>query len=139
MQSKVSPIADAQSEEQAPAIGLLALREVKNARGEFIDLSPLALLLSRIEAKYHPQQIWLFGSRARGDERRWSDWDLFVVVPDEVPESDFNPLVAWKLQRDSGVRADVIPCRVSEFRKDRGTVNTICYEVATDGVLLYER
>jgi predicted nucleotidyltransferase len=80
-----------------------------------------------------------FGSRARGDERRWSDWDLFVVVPDEVPESDFNPLVAWKLQRDSGVRADVIPCRVSEFREDRGTVNTICYEVATDGVLLYER
>lgn len=117
----------------------LALRSVRNAHGERIDLSPLTVLLSRIEEKYHPEQIWLFGSRARGDAKAWSDWDLFVVTPDAVPESDLNPLVAWRLRKDSGVYADVIPCRASDFREDLHTVNTICYEVAMDGVLLYER
>jgi predicted nucleotidyltransferase len=28
--------------------------------------------------------LWLFGSRARGDHRPDSDWDVMAVVPDEA-------------------------------------------------------
>jgi predicted nucleotidyltransferase len=108
-------------------------------RAEAIDLRPIATLLARIQEKYHPEQIWLFGSRARGDASPTSDWDLLVVVPDDTQESVIDPRVAWRLQRASGVHADVIPCRASEFRDDRGTVNTISYVVACEGVLIYER
>ena len=93
---------------------------------ESVELSPLLTLLSRIEEKYQPVQVWLFGSRARGDARPWSDWDLFVVAPDSATDSDLNPLVAWQLQKGSGVYADVIPCRAGEFRQDFSTVNTLC-------------
>lgn len=109
------------------------------ARAASVDLRPIGTLLARIKEKYHPEQIWLFGSRARGDARPTSDWDLLVVVPDDAGESDIDPLAAWRLQRASGVYADVIPCRVSEFREDRGTVNTLSYAVACEGMLIYER
>jgi hypothetical protein len=62
-----------------------------------------------------------------------------VVVPDDTQESALDPLVAWQLQRGSGVYADVIPCRAGEFRDDLGTVNTLSYSVASEGVLIYER
>jgi uncharacterized protein len=84
-------------------------------------------------------QVWLFGSRARGDARPTSDWDLFVVVPDDTKESDLDPLIAWRLRRTSGIRGDVIPCRASEFRDDLDTVNTLSYVVGREGVLISER
>ena len=103
------------------------------------DLSALRVLLGRIEEKYHPRQVWLFGSRARGEALPTSDWDLLVVVADDTRETELDPVVAWRLQRDSGVYADVIPCRVSEFRGDLETVNSLPYVVGKEGVLIYER
>lgn len=107
-------------------------------RAEALDVRPLATLLERIKAAYHPLQVWLFGSRARGDARESSDWDLLVAVSDETDELELSPVKAWRLQRGSGVYADVIPCRASELRSDRDTVNTLAYVVAREGVLLYE-
>lgn len=108
-------------------------------RAQPIDVRPLMTLLERIKARYHPLQVWLFGSRARGDAHASSDWDLLVAVSDETDESELNPLIAWRLQRGSGVYADVIPCRASELQSDQDTVNTLAYVVAREGVLLYER
>jgi predicted nucleotidyltransferase len=35
------------------------------------------------------QEIWFYGSRARGDHKKTSDWDFLVIVPDDVVGSDF--------------------------------------------------
>jgi predicted nucleotidyltransferase len=104
-----------------------------------IDLRPIQPLLARIVEKYHPDQVWLYGSRARGDARPDSDWDLFIVAPDATEERDLSPVVAAELRRGLGVYADLIPCRASEFCEDRTVVNTLCNEVVCDGVLIYER
>lgn len=108
-------------------------------RNPLIDLSPISTLLSRIREQYHPEQVWLFGSRARGDARAASDWDLLVVLSDDSDDSELDPVTAWRVQRGSGVYADVIPCRASEFREDLCTVNTVFYSVGKEGVLIYER
>ena len=104
-----------------------------------VDLKPIGSLVDRIVAYWHPREIWLFGSRARGEAVAESDWDLLVVVPDEVAEEDLDPVVSWRLQKDSGVRADVVPCRLSDFVEDRSTPNTLAYEAATRGLRVYER
>ncbi len=108
-----------------------------NPSGVTLNPGLLQSLLTRIKEKYNPLQIWLFGSRARGDARPGSDWDLLVVVPDDAVDPD--PLALWRLQKDSGVHADIIACRASDFREDRDTANTIGYVVAREGMLLYER
>jgi predicted nucleotidyltransferase len=102
-------------------------------------LSPLQTLVERVIVRWQPEQIWLFGSRARGDADASSDWDLLVVVPDGIDDAELDPLVGWRLQRSSGVRADVFPCRSTDFREDRDTPNTLAYDAAVDGLLIYER
>jgi len=94
--------------------------------------------MRRIVERWRPEQIWLFGSRARGVATTASDWDLLVVAPDDL-DDDFDPVEAWQLQKGSGVRADVLLCQLKDFRSDLGTPNTIAYAVAMEGVLLYER
>jgi predicted nucleotidyltransferase len=111
----------------------------KTTTKQGLDISPLNTLLARIEETYHPLQVWLFGSRARGDNRPDSDWDLFIVVPDDTPEEKLDPVAAWHLQRGSGVSADLLPCWQSAFEEDVNTANTIQYSVSREGVLLYER
>lgn len=113
-----------------------AVAEREQAGTPALDLRPLGMLLARLEATYHPEQVWLFGSRARGDARPGSDWDLLVVVPDATNEDVLDPIVAWRLQRGSGVHADVIPCRATDFRNACDTVNTLAYVVAREGVLV---
>jgi uncharacterized protein len=68
-----------------------------------------------------------------------SDWDLLVIVPDDADESILDPQVAWRMRKTSGVRADIFVCRESDFVEDRGMVNTILFDVAHEGVVVYER
>jgi uncharacterized protein len=92
-------------------------------------------LLDRIASSWRPREVWLFGSRARGTAAVDSDWDLLVVIPDELAPDGFDdPMTVWNLKRGTGVRADVLVCRASEFDEDRGTHNTIAYDAAVEGV-----
>jgi uncharacterized protein len=92
-------------------------------------------LLDRIASRWHPREIWLFGSRARGTSAPGSDWDLLVVVPDDLAADGFDdPMTVWSVKQGTGVRADVLVCRASEFDEDRGTHNTIAYDAAVEGV-----
>lgn len=59
--------------------------------------SAIRPLLERIRVVYDPRQLWLFGSRARGDAREDSDWDLLAVVDDATPDRLFDPEVMWRL------------------------------------------
>ena len=79
-----------------------------------------------------------FGSRARGEAYPASDWDLFVVVPDDLAAAD-DIFAGYRLRRETRTRADVILCPISEFIEDRDTPNTLAYEAAHHGVAIYER
>ncbi|MFY0535498.1 nucleotidyltransferase domain-containing protein [Nannocystis pusilla] len=86
-------------------------RSVLDLRGGELDLAGVVPALERLVARWRPSQVWLFGSRARGEATAESDWDLLVVVPDATPDDDLDPLVGWQIRKESRVRADLIPCR----------------------------
>jgi predicted nucleotidyltransferase len=109
-----------------------------DARGSALDILPIERLLRRIVEEFHPLAIRLFGSRARGESNASSDWDLFVVVSDGLPAVD-DPFAGYRLRRETRTRADIILCPSSEFCEDRDTPNTLAYEAAHHGVLIYER
>lgn len=44
------------------------------------DTSAIDPLLARLREHYRPLEIWLFGSRARGDAHATSDWDLAAGI-----------------------------------------------------------
>ena len=125
--------------EPAGAMIIFMATEAAPATTRRVDVAAIRSLLERIVARWDPQQVWLFGSRARGDSTPESDWDLFVVVDDGVADDELDPGVGRRLRRECGVRADVIPWRASEFAEFQSTPNTLAYSVAKDGVLLHER
>jgi predicted nucleotidyltransferase len=100
---------------------------------------PIAPLIERICEEFHPRQIWLFGSRARGDNRNDSDWDLLTVVDDDAPDAWFDPEVLWRRLGLDGFRADVVMLSAKEFSEDADTPNTLAWPVAREGRLVYER
>ena len=105
-----------------------------------IDIAPIRPVLARVIDRWHPLQIWLFGSRARGENRPDSDWDLLAIVPDCPEPADFDdPMTVWRVKREPGVSSDLVVYRRSDFDEDRSVPNTLAYSTRLDGVLVYER
>ncbi|HEY7294445.1 MAG TPA: nucleotidyltransferase domain-containing protein [Dehalococcoidia bacterium] len=44
----------------------------------------MAEAVRRLVQMFAPDRIYLFGSRARGDARPDSDWDLMVILPESA-------------------------------------------------------
>jgi len=63
------------------------------------ELERLRPVLERIVARLHPEEIWLFGSRAENRARPKSDFDLLAVLPDGAPEVELDPVRAWSIVR----------------------------------------
>ena len=113
-----------------------ALHPPRDARGQVIALEPISGLLDLIQSSLHPTAVWLFGSRARGEAKPTSDWDLLVVVPDDAPAAS-DPMAGWNIHTKVKVPADIIVCPSSEFAEGRETVCTLAYEATHFGVPLY--
>lgn len=126
------------SGEVAAKVEPIATLHAVDRNGRTIDLAPAWPLLDRVLREWNPERIQLFGSRARGEANLESDWDILVVVP-EASLVPADPLVPWRLRRDTGVRADVVVYSSREFEAERDVPNTLAYEAASAGVALYER
>jgi len=58
----------------------------------------LSEVVARLVDAYRPEEIYLFGSCARGDQGPDSDYDIMVVVPDDVsPERKRSRLAYERL------------------------------------------
>jgi predicted nucleotidyltransferase len=97
----------------------------------------LARLLEDVVQTHHPLAVYLFGSRAEGRADVTSDYDLLVVLPDDVPEEALDVVKAF----DSGLRtrvpADIIPTTKEVFVACRGNLSTLEGVAQARGRLLY--
>lgn len=109
---------------------------IPDAGEPFIDEPGLQLLILLCIEELHAVEVWLFGSRARGDHHPDSDWDILAVVPDDAPKDIDNPISVFRVRRKSGLHADLLTVRQSDFMSSKNALNTISHEVAKDGILL---
>jgi predicted nucleotidyltransferase len=96
-------------------------------------------LLARVEEALHPLEVWLFGSRARGDARPDSDWDILAVLPDHASEHLKDPLLAWEIANAASVRTTLLSTTRGELEALWGRPNTLGYDLAREGVRLIVR
>ena len=93
----------------------------------------------RLVEFYQPVRIYLFGSEARGDAGSDSDFDFFVVVPDDTPDSIFRSGEVYSRLRGVGVPVDVVPWRRSDFEGRSAHVRTsLPATVLREGRLVYD-
>jgi predicted nucleotidyltransferase len=71
-------------------------------------------MIARIVEVLHAEQVWLFGSRTRGEARADSDWDFMAILADDAPEQDLDLASVWQRLRDLRLR------RVGVFTMTRG-------------------
>jgi len=99
-----------------------------------------ANFIERIVDTLHPEQVWLFGSRARGAAGPESDWDFMAILDDDASEEDLDTASVWKRLRDLRLaRVEVFTMTRSEFEKWRMSLGTLAEIVTSTGVVVYGR
>jgi uncharacterized protein len=97
-------------------------------------------VIERIIEVLEPEEVWLFGSRARETHGPDSDWDLMAVLPDTAPDRKLDIAVVWNDLRElRRIRVEVIPMRRRDFKQDRDIPGELAQAVAREGRLVYGR
>lgn len=98
----------------------------------------LQTILDIIVRTVSPVQVILFGSQARGDAAKGSDYDIIVVKDGVVNEREVSRKVHRALF-DAGVRApvDVIVVDSARYARRRTEPGTVYHWGAAEGEVVY--
>ena len=98
----------------------------------------LSAIVKRLVQRFDPDQIILFGSRARGAPCKDSDIDLLVVLP--VTGSKRAKQVEMRVTlHDIHVPKDIIVATPEQVARQRDIVGTIIHPALREGRVLYAR
>ncbi|MCY2925883.1 MAG: nucleotidyltransferase domain-containing protein [Planctomycetota bacterium] len=95
-------------------------------------------MVRRIVRAFHPEQVILFGSHARGQAGPDSDVDLLVVMAVEGSKRQKQLEVRTALG-DSALPVDVIVTRPEDFAWRKDVVGTVECPAWREGKVLYVR
>jgi predicted nucleotidyltransferase len=93
-------------------------------------------MAKRVATRFHPQQIILFGSHARGEAGPDSDVDLLVVMPVRGPVRETRLAIRAAL-RDMPFPLDVIVTTPEDFAWRKKVIGAIEWAAAREGKILY--
>ncbi len=100
----------------------------------------LQILVDTIVDVSHPEQVVLFGSRARGTTRQDSDYDLLVVVRDVQNERDLaGRIYRALLTQRLGVEVDIIVVNDAVLARNKDNPLFIYQQALREGRVLHER
>ncbi len=93
-------------------------------------------MVKRIVKKFHPEQIILFGSHARGEAGPESDVDLLVVM--DFKGSKLKKMAELRgTLHDIAVPVDILVTRPEDFAWRKDVVGTIEWPAFREGKVLY--
>ena len=113
--------------------------QIKPNYGPFSsEKEALDSLVARLVAALDPQMIWLFGSRARGNARPDSDFDLLVVAKADGADwsEDYEKVYAPVM--GLGIGADVVPCALADYEEALELNTSFVTRIVTEGREIYE-
>jgi len=97
----------------------------------------LGEIVRRLVEAYHPERIYLFGSKARDDAGPDSDYDLLVVVPDDAPPESRRSRLAYQVLWGTGAAADVLVWPRARFESRLHLKASLPATVLREGRLLH--
>ncbi|BBO18464.1 nucleotidyltransferase domain-containing protein [Candidatus Brocadia pituitae] len=83
-------------------------------------------------------KIIIFGSRARGDYRKDSDWDFLVVIDKEIGHREKRE-IASEIRKNfvySGMLADIIIISEKYYQERLNDIGNIVYYAVKEGMVV---
>lgn len=105
-----------------------SLRLPRRLRSSPLPSGVMEVIVEELE----PEEIWLFGSRARGTHGPSSDWDLLVVLPDSADTervSESSSLASLRRQR-----VELVLVRRSDFEAGKHAIGSLADVVVREGI-----
>ena len=105
---------------------MVMTKEIRMLHGKIVDAVPV-------------EKLYLFGSYANGTSNENSDYDLYVVIPNdglrpiEAVQSIYRSFRGMKRKP-----MDILACTIDTFER-RSKQLTLERTIASEGVLLYEK
>jgi len=93
-------------------------------------------IVDRIVQHINPTKIYLFGSRANGNQRTDSDYDIVLLYDGDKSKRETSVGV-HKLFRRPQFSMDLFVLTSQEFESNKHLANTIAREVYENGVVIY--
>lgn len=98
----------------------------------------LAAIVDRLKTATSPNSIYLFGSYARGTHTDESDYDFYIVVPNDAGDKiQLAQKAYFSLHGLKRRPCDIVVGYESTFANNSAP-GTIEYEVKKEGILLYD-
>src|SRR5450759_3931498 len=97
----------------------------------------LSEILHRLVKAFQPERIYLFGSKARSDAGPDSDYDLMIVVPNDVPPERRRSRRAYQSCRGTRAAADILVWTSQAFDNRLHLPSSLPVTVVREGKLLY--
>jgi len=115
---------------------------MKNFVPEPLSEEVLQRMVEKIVETAHPEEIFLFGSRATGAAREDSDVDLLVILPDSAETGRTRRRMTGDIYRSLmpfRVSKDIIVCDRTEAHEHSESELHVVRDAMTSGRLLYAR
>jgi uncharacterized protein len=115
------------------------VRAVRSNFGQFAsEAEALSAVTARLVDALDPLAIWLFGSRARGDARPDSDFDLLVVGKPGVAFGSEDYEKVDRPLHGLGIGCDVVPCAAEDFDEALLLNTSFVTRIVGEGRKVYE-
>ena len=105
--------------------------------GSLIHDAKLTEIVRRLIEAYQPDEIYLFGSVARGQAGPDSDYDLLLIVPDSAAPERRRSRLAYQALRGTGIAADVVVWTRARFNSRTHVRASLPAIVLREGKLLH--
>jgi predicted nucleotidyltransferase len=97
-------------------------------------------LTSFIVDKVSPEKIILFGSRARGDHKVDSDYDILILTKGEISNFEVTRKIRRELfHTDLTLDIDFLAVDIDRYEKLKTTVGYIYKTIEREGRILYAK
>jgi predicted nucleotidyltransferase len=102
------------------------------------NLSIIEQIVSLITSKISPEQIILFGSHARGENREDSDIDILIVMKNLENERKITRLLYRELLKNSiSIPVDFIAVDSDKYNRLKNKIGYIYKTIDQEGQILY--
>lgn len=101
-----------------------------------IETPALFDLVALCKAELGATEVWLFGSRARGDHEENSNWNVMTLLPDDVSDDCKDPVRLLELRRKVDLPVDLLAVEQGAFYESTDEEDGFANTIKSEGIRL---